>query len=119
MIYSYQIQGEIIPKKNRWKRGRYGNVYLEKKAQDNFDDIVKQLIPRPKLAGKCYVRILIHTKTNRADLDGQITTIADALQSSGVIVNDRNIKHIEAIKIKVKESPRCEIKISLLNYKNL
>ena len=115
MIYSYEILGEIVPKKNRWKRGKYGQVYLEKDAQDNFDDIVRQLVPRPGLAGECRIWMIIYTKTNKADLDGQLTTIADALQTAGVIVNDRNIKKIEAEQIKVKKNPRAEIKIELLN----
>ena len=87
-----QLTGDIPAKKNLWKRGARGGMYISADTKKQLDDFLYQLKkfrPARPIESPCEVKMEIFTRTMRADGDGIMTTIFDLLQKAGVIKNDR------------------------------
>jgi len=111
--HSFTLKGQLPAKKNAWKVGRYGIYQSKSKEIDVFIFQLKEQVrqyPDLPLLKDCKIEVVLH-QSNRTDLDGQITTLCDILQTSGVVKNDRQIKNIVAQKIVDNKNPRVEVNI--------
>jgi len=110
----FKLQGQLPAKKNAWRMGRYG-IYQSKNKE--IDGFIMQLVVQANkciglpLKGSCRLYCELW-QSDRTDLDGQITTLTDILQSVGIVVNDRQIKYIEAQKNIDNKNPRISIEIT-------
>lgn len=108
------LWGNIPSKKNTWKVNRYGKVYQSQ--QDAINELLGQAVAQKlqyaslPIKNNCVLVLKVYGD-NRNDLDNQLTTVCDILQKSGIVVNDRLIKRIDAEKIIDRERPRAEISI--------
>lgn len=114
-MYKFTLIGNIVSKKNTWKRSRWGGTYQSK--QKEIDDLIMQL----KTQTRQYTTLPIKTQcraeftlwqSDRNDLDNQICTLLDILQTVGIVENDRLVKEIVAKKIVENKNQRCEITIN-------
>lgn len=109
----YTLLGEIPAKKNAWKKNRYGTIYQSK--QKEINDLLWQIKTQKTnnedvmMTKNCKIIVEINGD-NRKDLDGQITTICDLLQTSEVVKNDRQIKDIFASK-RVGKQAKCMVQV--------
>lgn len=88
------LKGHVPAKKNLWKRGRGGRVYLNREAQDQIDYLTLQA--QQKWSGKQPLThpnftVQFYARDQRGDRDNKFSTVLDLLQKAGVLVND-NIK---------------------------
>lgn len=88
------LKGHVPAKKNLWKRGRGGRVYLNREAQDQIDYLTLQA--QQKWSGKQPLihpdfSIQFYVRDQRGDRDNKQSTLMDVLQKAGVLLND-NIK---------------------------
>ena len=109
-MFSFTLIGEVPSKKNAWKRGKNGNVYIAGDVSDKLSDLMVQLRAHKNacgitfpLRGQMQVDIAIHEPKTTCDLDNQITSIFDLLQKTGVIYNDKEIVDIRAARVFSKE----------------
>jgi Holliday junction resolvase RusA-like endonuclease len=107
------LKGQIVSKKNNYRFGK-GSWYNCK--QRELDALIlslrSQVVDVSVLPIKSDCKLILSFwQSFKTDLDNQITTIMDCLQNSGIILNDRQIKKIEASKIKDNINPRVEIEI--------
>lgn len=109
------LKGEMLSKKNNWRRGRYGNVYLDAKNQARVDEFIWQIKQQklPKLAGKIKVNVIFKIRRDK-DIDNMLGSLFDILTAAEVIIDDRNIIDVEAIKVKQRE-PETIVKLSLID----
>lgn len=85
-------------KKNAWKRGKNGQVFIPKKMKEDLNDFLIQLnpirgrerIPDDGLLGHLEISRKFHFKRD-ADLDNMTTTLLDLLQAGRIIKNDKNV----------------------------
>lgn len=112
-VKSFELKGQLPAKKNAWRLGQYG-IYQSKNKE--IDVFISQLLKQMKqysglpLKGSCRLSCELW-QSNRTDLDGQLTTLCDILQTSGIVENDRLIKDIRAKKNIDNKNPRIELKI--------
>ena len=109
-MYKFTLIGQLPAKKNSWKMGKYGIYQSKTKEIDGFILQLKtQMVDRSALPlkGRCSLNLSLW-QSDRTDLDGQITTLADILQTAGIVENDRQIKHIVAEKFIDNKNPRIE-----------
>ena len=114
-MIEFKLTGKIPSKKNTWQKGKYGQIYQSQ--QNALNGLLLQLkVQKARynnlpLKNDCRLFVCVWGD-NRQDLDNQITTICDLLQKSEIIKNDRQIKQIEAEKIKDNKNSRVEIEIN-------
>lgn len=116
------LYGHCPSKKNLWRRGTAGKMFLDSDVKKQIDTLTtqalfqwKSLFPveHPDITVKLYVNAA------RRDRDGLLTTILDCLQAAGVIVND-NLAHnngrmvIEAAEFVDINDERVEIQLERL-----
>lgn len=109
------LRGEMVSKKNNWKRGKYGQVYLDKNNQAKIDDFIWQIKSQriPKIVGNIKAEIYFLIRKDK-DIDNMLGSMFDILQEADVIENDRNIFKVIAEKTKTKKEPQTLIKISII-----
>jgi Holliday junction resolvase RusA-like endonuclease len=110
------LKGQIVSKKNNYKfgKGRFYNC-KQKELDALILDLREQVVDVSVLPIKSDCRLILRFWQGfRTDLDNQINTIMDALQNSGIILNDRQIKEIQAKKYKDNKNPRVEIELEIL-----
>ena len=88
------LNGHCPAKKNLWKRGRGGRVYLNSEAQGQIDYLTLQAAKKwsgkqPLIHPDCSVQFSV--RDQRGDRDNKLSTILDVLQKAGVVLND-NVK---------------------------
>ena len=101
-----ELKGSMPSKKNAWKRGSQGNVYIDKDMKKELDyfsyEIIKQKnkagIKKP-LQGDIRIEATFYVKKAKIDLDNAYTTLQDLLQISRVIKNDSMVADIIATRI--------------------
>lgn len=109
------LTGQLVSKKNTWRRGLYGQTYQSK--QKEIDAFIWQLKKQTRnilglpIKTQCILKLCVWGSDKR-DLDNEITTLTDILQNSGVIKNDRQVKYIIAKKVVDNKNPRVEIEIN-------
>lgn len=113
-MINIKLIGSMPSKKNQWKRGKYGNVYLESSVQKKLDDFIWQIKEQkiPKISGKVRLWVMFHIKRD-IDLDNLLGGLCDILQKAGTIENDSQIMEIEAFK-KKSATPKVEINLELI-----
>lgn len=115
---SFELLGELPSKKNAWKRGYKGQVYIDKRVKSVLDILSLRLISirnkarlRKALEGRLRLEAIFYVRTLRTDLDNILTTFLDLLQKSKIIKNDRAIYDLQIRREVVKENPRVEAHI--------
>lgn len=94
------LAGPCPAKKNLWKRGKSGHVFLDNTVKAQIDSLTTQArsqwrygaVESPAMEFRFFVNAA------RRDQDGMYTTILDCLQEAGVLVND-NIKRNNGRKV--------------------
>lgn len=116
----FMVRGEVPSKKNAWRRGTQGQVYLPAAQQRLIDDLHIQLnsirsqwsIPVP-LTGGLAVHIAIYTDKKTIDVDNQGTTMLDLLQKAGIIHNDRDVVQLSVRRYPTQgDGPKVELTIA-------
>ncbi len=99
MSFSLTLYGVVPSKKNSWKRGRAGNVYIPEQVAADINALVIQAktqrhrLPLASIAGsKLMVHAQFKAPAEIKDLDNMFTTILDVLQKAGVIKNDKLVR---------------------------
>lgn len=102
MKYEFELQGKPPSKKNRYSVGN-GRFYQDQGVRAWMDGAIWELTGQ-RGAGKTFpiinpvsLQVTFYTD-NRSDIDNQLSTIFDALQSGGVLKNDRQIYRVFAIR---------------------
>lgn len=102
MIQIFTFQGEIPPKKNKYRVGKGGRFYKPSDVNDFATQVGWGLkAQKAKLMkGKVRVFVQIFMKRDR-DIDNCLGAVFDAIQEGGLIENDKMIVAVEAEKHKV------------------
>ncbi len=119
MKYDFEIPLEILSKKNAWYPGKHG-IYLDGRVSSFLDAAVgfvklrwiqgyKQLNP---ITEPVRVMIEFENKLMNKDIDNQISSILDILQSAGVIKNDKQVFQLSAVKHKGEGS--CTVTVEVI-----
>lgn len=118
------IPGQPVPasRPRVARRGTYTERrYKQWKADASVlirDAAVKQLGAVPEWPGDVYIYAEFHGAHGASDLDNLLKGVLDATQLSGVIVNDKQVKHLEALMYalprKDKANARTEITINVM-----
>lgn len=89
----FTITGEVPSKKNSWKRGAGGQVYLPEEVLEWTDNAGRELMYQkcPHFDGKISITATFFTNKPAKDLDNMFTTLLDGLQANGIIGNDKNV----------------------------
>lgn len=99
---SFKLDGEMPSKKNQWKHGAGGQVYIPKDTMSQIDDFlwqIRNIRTRQFITGsieekRLRVSVQFYSDEEK-DLDNKYTTLQDILQKSGLIKNDKQIKSFE------------------------
>lgn len=125
MSIKFVLEGEMPSKKNRWSRGKNGQVYIPADVKKELDDFLwqlasiraKQKIIKP-LVGEMRIEVSFYGQGEKKDLDNLFTTLLDLLQKGQIIKNDRYVKQFSVSMW--KESRRtngnadCEVTLTVL-----
>lgn len=124
MIY-LTIPGVVPSKKNAWKRGLGGRVYLPAQIQADIDALILETVAarnrhNPKalanIAGKrVRVDMRFYVIKENKDLDNVFTTMLDVLQKAGILENDKLVRAFSVEEEKVQVVERVEITINTLS----
>lgn len=103
-MISLRIEGEVPSKKNSYRRGRGGRLYIEQGVRTALDTLHLQLNAhpgRPKMPLEGPVRVVVRVfGAMRHDADNQATTLLDLLQKAGYIKNDKQVVDMQVSKEK-------------------
>jgi Holliday junction resolvase RusA-like endonuclease len=112
VIYSAIIH--IEPHAKERPRFGGGRAYNSKRYTDWRKRFVA-LAPKVKrpMSGALHLSVTFFTKTGkmRPDLDNALAGVCDALQDAGVIVNDRDVVHLECWIEQTVNTPMIDITI--------
>lgn len=98
---SMVLWGHCPSKKNLWRVGSNGQMFLDAEVKAQIDTLTTQAMFKWNQSGPVVhpeLAITFVVAAERQDQDGMYTTILDCLQAAGVLVND-NIKHNNGRKI--------------------
>jgi len=98
------VSGIVPSKKNSWKRGDNG-TYIPPQVKADIDALIFELKSARNKAGvkgsfdkHIWVRMFFFIdsskKKGQYDLDNMVTTMLDAMQSAGIITNDKYVDSI-------------------------
>lgn len=115
-VYPKQtIYGDIVSKSNGYKIAVLGGHYtmVKTKAVKDYErEFYKQCSLRDaRISGLFKITVDVYFKSNRKDLDGSFKLFLDALQTCGVIKNDRQCVEIHSRKLIDPKNPRVEFQI--------
>jgi len=119
-ILSIKLKGTMPSKKNAWKHGRNGQVYIDKDMKRELGVLSYQLsrqrikagIKSP-LVGNIRVEVIFYINKVRVDDDNAYTTFQDLLQDAKIIKNDRMVYDHSVRREIIKGEPYCEANIYL------
>lgn len=118
MHFDFVIKGEIPSMKNDLRVGRYGGLYHDKNSVNrykiNFDRQLPPTIKGAKIKGQVKVELMIYLKDWRKDAHNLPAAVYDCLQSSGVVLNDRQITSGSFDCAIDKDDPRVEVWVAEL-----
>lgn len=102
MNLTFTLNGTVPSKKNAWRRGASGGVYLPGQIQADIDALVllakmeRHKLDLSTLAGAYIgVEAKFEVKRQNRDLDNAFTTLLDVLQKAGIIENDRLVRQFK------------------------
>lgn len=116
MSIRFTLLGVMVSKKNRWRVGKGGQVYIPGDVQKELDDFLIQLkgvknknrLTKP-FEGKLRVEVMFSGKDNyKKDVDNMTTTLFDLLQKAEFIKNDKEIDYVFASKFEEGEN-KCDV----------
>lgn len=118
MTIIFTLTGPVPSKKNAWKRGARGNVYLPDGIQADIDALIWQAksaklkVDLKPIAG-ARVRVSAHFTVPREhkDLDNVFTTLLDVLQKAGILENDKLVRAFNVDETIAPGDPKVEIEI--------
>jgi Holliday junction resolvase RusA-like endonuclease len=91
----FTLTGEMPSKKNNYKRGAHGRLYIPENVQGVLDDFLWQLKKhrqKKPFTGRISLYAIFYCKDPlKQDGDNMGTTLQDLLQKAGVIENDKFI----------------------------
>jgi hypothetical protein len=90
------LYGHCPSKKNGWKRGGAGKMYIPEEMKEQIESLTTQAMFgwSSALKSECApvehpdITVKFFVAAKRQDEDGQWTTILDCLQKAGVLLND-------------------------------
>lgn len=92
------LWGHCPSKKNLWKPGLNGQMFLDSDVKQQIDLLTMQALHGWRIEGPVdhpELTIKFFVNAQRRDRDGMFVTVLDCLQSAGVMVND-NLAHNNA-----------------------
>jgi len=115
----FTISGETPSKKNSWKRGQNGQVFLPEEILEWTDNAGKELMYQkcPQHTGNISISAIFYTNKPAKDLDNMFTTLLDCLQANGIIDNDKNVQMFTCRRESAKEhktEPQAHFSITTL-----
>ncbi len=110
------LKGSIPSKKNAWRRGASGGVYIDRDLKDILENLEHELWLQKRqaklenpLQGNIRVKATLYVLPGRhVDDDNAYTTFQDLLQKAEIIKNDNMVYDHHVRRIVVKENPRIE-----------
>lgn len=110
---SLVIYGEVPSMKNTLRVGKFGNFYHASNEVKDYKIAFCEQCPakyKEEITSQIGVELVIYRKNRRRDGSNQADTVYDALEYSGVVMNDRQIVERHEFDRIDKENPRIEIK---------
>ena len=117
IIASMTIFGQLPSLKNRRRlipgKGNRRPMIIKSKDAMDYEQAFLMAIPqrmRVGYDGPVSVKVRVWYQSRRSDLSTEL--LLDLLQKSGIILNDRQVHHIESFKGLDKENPRLHFTVS-------
>lgn len=115
-LVSLTIPGQLPSLKNRrriFRNRRTGSAVIVKSAEamsyeQNFLSHVPQ-DKRIRYEGPVSVKVRVWYQSRRSDLSTEL--LFDLLEKSGIILNDRQVHHVESFKGLDRENPRVHLTV--------
>jgi Holliday junction resolvase RusA-like endonuclease len=86
-----RLAGPVPSKKNLYRRGKNGTLFLDREVRHQIDNLVLQAQAQWGARGPIEhpdLRILLRVTAARADRDNKLTCLMDVLQDAGILRND-------------------------------
>lgn len=104
------LRGPIPSKKNLYRRGARGGMYIPKGVKALLDSL--QIQAQAQWGGRAPltkpdIRVELSLTSLRSDPDNKLTALLDVLRNAGVIVND-NAKRIGTVSVSANMAPRSD-----------
>lgn len=116
------LTGVVPSKKNAWRRGNGGKVYLPAQVQADIDALIiqanaqrHQLDLKEIAGGRLSVAVIFFVPREHKDLDNCFTTLLDVLQKAGIIENDKLVREFHVGERIVPGLARTKIAIGRLS----
>lgn len=99
------LEGRVPSKKNNYRRGVSGRMFVADKTAADIDALLWQLKRVTKIhfgwpmTKPLSITLKFFVHADRQDLDNMITTMLDVLQKGGVIKNDRQVHMLMGYKM--------------------
>jgi Holliday junction resolvase RusA-like endonuclease len=117
LIATMTIFGQLPSIKNRRRlipgKGARRPMIIKSKEAMDYEQAFLMAIPqrmRVGYDGPVSVKVRVWYQSRRSDLSTEL--LLDLLQKSGIILNDRQVHHIESFKGLDKENPRLHFTVS-------
>lgn len=115
MQLKIRLEGETPSKKNRWAIGKHGRIYTPAAVTawtDHAVYLIRAQCRKQQMPGKIGLEAKIYVQRSK-DLDNLLGSIMDALQKSGVVLNDGHIVEIKANRYKADKLQRPHVDLVL------
>jgi Holliday junction resolvase RusA-like endonuclease len=114
-----KLEGRILSKKRRYRRGKNGSFYLDKRFKQFEEKMLWQLKNyKEKYKGMVYISYTFKIKGNyRLDVDNAVVTVNDLLEKAGVIEDDNLVVSGEFAKYQGHDSWATLVEIEELDKK--
>lgn len=122
-MITLKLEGLVPSKKNAWRRGNGGRVYIPEGIQADIDALIVQaqvlkrsLDLKPIAGHHVRVQALFVVQREHKDLDNVFTTVLDVLQKAEIIQNDKLVRSFAVDEqVRSDEDPHVLIKIEPLS----
>ena len=121
MTNLFTLNGVVPSKKNAWRRGKNGNVYVNDQIQADIDALVIQArvylnrmghaIPK---GDSLEIWLYFWVKKMNKDLDNMVSTLLDVLQKGQIVENDKLFHCIHAEQ-NIGPSEKVDIRIEVIH----
>lgn len=116
MTATLVLLGHTPSKKNLWKRGKSGRMYIDDEVKDQLTTLTLQAQSQWRQPPVRHpdMQITFYVRDKRGDRDNKATAILDLLRDAGVIVNDNIADFNGTLTLKpaiVNKNERTEIEI--------